>query len=194
MTRFNPKGKIDTDALYKMSKIKTVYIHGLDSEPRPEKMEIMKQAGFDVYAIQIDYRENKEAYAELKKLIIDKKAEFIIGSSFGGMLGYWLSEELGIPALLFNPAMVYQSVQVNLPQIENTNCPMRIVILGEQDDIVNPIENKQFFKAKERKGLSQKVLLCSWLAHSIDFQTFDEMTFLAVRNYSIWKLMNMNNK
>lgn len=190
MKKFNPKEKIDTDALYKMPKVKTVYIHGLDSEPLPEKIKIMEQAGFDVSAIKINYRENKDAYSELKKLILDKKAEFIIGSSFGGMLGYWLSEELGIPALLFNPAMVFQSVQVDLPKIESFNCPMRIVVLGEQDDVVDPEKNKQFFHSKLREGLTQKVLLCSWLGHSIDFQTYEEITFFATRNYSIWKLMN----
>ncbi len=193
MKKFNPKKKIDTDAIYKMPKLKAIYIHGLDSEPRPEKMKIMEQAGLDVSAIQIDYRENKEVYAELKKLILDNKAEFIIGSSFGGMLGYWLSEELAMPTLLFNPAMVYQSVQVEIPKIEQLNCPMRMVVLGEQDDVVNPIENKKFFNSKQREGLTQKVLFCSWLGHSIDFQTFEEMVFWAVRNFSIWKLMNLNH-
>jgi len=190
MRKFNPNKKIDTDALYKMPKIKAVYIHGLDSEPLPEKLEIMKQAGFEVFALHLNYRENKNVYNELKELILDKKAEFIIGSSFGGMLGYWLSEEMGIPALLFNPAMVYQSVQVTIPKIDNLNCPMRMIILGEQDDVVDPIKNKQFFKEQERERLKQKVLSCSWLGHSIDFQTFEEMCFFAARNYSIWKLMN----
>jgi esterase/lipase len=188
MTRFNPNKKIDTDTLYKIPEIKAVYIHGLDSEPKPEKVKIMEQAGFEVSALHLNYRENKNVYTELKELILDKKLEFIIGSSFGGMLGYWLSEEMGIPALLFNPAIVYQSIQVNIPKIDNLNCPMRMIILGEQDDVVDPIKNKQFFKEQERKGLKQKVLSCSWLAHSIDFQTFEEMCFFAVRNYSIWKI------
>ena len=86
--------------------------------------------------------------------------------------------------------MVFQSVQVDLPKIQSFNCPMRIVVLGEQDDVVDPVKNKQFFFSKQRKDLTQKVLSCSWLGHSIDFQTYEEMTFFAVRNYSIWKLMN----
>lgn len=188
MTRFNPKEKTDTDTLYKMAKIKAVYIHGLDSEPRPEKIKIMEQAGFEVSALHLNYRKNRNVYTKLKKLILDKKIDFIIGSSFGGMLGYWLSEELGIPALLFNPAMVYQSVQVEIPKIAQFNCPMRMIILGEQDDVVDPIKNKHFFNKKKREGLKQKVLSCSWLEHSIDFQTFDEICFFAARNYSIWKI------
>lgn len=190
MKRFNPNKKIDTDALYKMPKIKAVYIHGLDSKAKPEKIKIMEQAGFDIFSLNLNYREDKKVYTKLKNLISDKEAEFVIGSSFGGMLGYWLSEELGMPALLFNPAVVFQSVQVDLPVIDKYNCPMRIVVLGEQDDVVDPVKNKQFFQERERKGLKQKVLSCSWLGHSVDFQTFEEMCFLAARNYSIWKLMN----
>ena len=193
MKRFSPDKKIDTDALYKMPKIKAVYIHGLDSEAKPEKIKIMEQAGFEVFSLNLNYRENTKVYTELKELILDKKADFIIGSSFGGMLGYWLSEELGIPSLLFNPAMVYQSVQVNIPKIESLNCPMRLIVLGAQDDVVDPVKNQQFFKETERKGLKQKVLSCSWLAHSIDFQTFEEICFFAARNYSIWKLTNNSN-
>ena len=190
MTRFSPDEKIDTDAIYKMPKIKTVYIHGLGSQPLPEKMKIMEQAGFNVSGLHLNYTENSNVYAELKEFIINEKAEFIIGSSLGGMLAYWLSEEFGIPALLFNPAMVFQSVKLDIPKINSLNCPLRMIVLGEKDDVINPIKNKQFFEEKERNGLSQKVLSCSWLGHSIDFQTFEEMCFFAARNYSIWKLMN----
>lgn len=179
-------------SIFQMPKIKTVYIHGLDSEPVPEKMDIMAQAGFDVSADHINYRENKEIYARQKELILEKNAEYIIGSSLGGMLAYWLGEDIGIPCLLFNPAMEFQSVQIILPQINKLKCPARIVILGEQDDVIDPLKNKQYFYEKQRDGLHQKILSCSWLGHSIDFQTFEEMIFLAARNYSVWKLLNSN--
>ena len=78
-----------------MTNIKTVYIHGLDGYPKPEKMEIMKQAGLDVSALHLNYRENKNVYSDLKNLIINNKAEFLVGSSFGGMLSYYLAEEFG---------------------------------------------------------------------------------------------------
>ena len=67
---------------------------------------------------------------------------------------------------------------------------MRVVVLGEQDEVLDPGKNKQFFGSKQREGLIQKVLSCSWLGHSIDFQTFEEMVFFAVRNYSIWQIRN----
>ncbi len=174
-----------------MQNIKTTYIHGLDGHPKPEKMEIMKQAGLDVSALHLNYRENKNVYAELKKLIKTNNTKLLIGSSFGGMLSYYLAEELGIPCLLFNPAVAYQSVKVEIPEIKNKICPLRIVVLGEKDDTINPVENAKLFKQKERTSLSQKIITCSWLGHQIDLQTFDEMVFFALRNYSIWQLKNI---
>ncbi|OQY00593.1 MAG: hypothetical protein B6I20_08525 [Bacteroidetes bacterium 4572_117] len=193
MERFTNPKNLNTDDIYKMPLIKVVYIHGLDSKPLPEKLEIMKQAGMDVSSIHINYRENPDSYPELKKLIVDTKTELIIGSSFGGMLGYWLAEELGVACLLFNPAMVYQSIEVNIPQVKENNCPLRLVVLGELDDVIDPVKNKKFFFEKQRQSLTQKVVSCSWLGHSIDFQTFEEMAFWAARNYSIWKLLNAEN-
>ncbi|MBN1253328.1 MAG: hypothetical protein JXR51_10415 [Bacteroidales bacterium] len=173
-----------------MKSIKTICIHGLDSEAKPEKLEIMKNIGLDVYALHIDYRKNKNAYFDIKSLIIKQKAEFLIGSSFGGMLAYYLSEEFGIPCLLFNPAILYQSIDINIPEIKENHCPLRIVILGQKDNIINPHQNADFFKTKERNNLLQKIISCSWLEHSIDFQTFEEMILLAVNNYKKWKRLN----
>jgi len=180
-------------SVFQMPKIKTVYIHGLDSEPRPEKLEIMAQAGLEVSALHIDYRTEKSAYSILKQLVTEKKAELIIGSSLGGMLGFWLSEELGLPCLLFNPAMEFHSIEMNIPKITTQKCPLRIVVLGENDDVVDPLANKKFFTSREHTGLDQKVLMCSWLGHSIDFQTFEEMVFFAARNHSVWKIKSFNN-
>ena len=194
MKRFTNPKNLDTKALYQMPKINTLYIHGLDSSPLPEKISIMEQAGMEVSALHLDYRTNKKVYHELKSLILEKNIEFIIGSSFGGMLAYWLGEELSIPVLLFNPAMVYQSVQVEIPEIKESSCPLRLVVLGEKDNVIDPKKNKIFFNAKERDGLTQKIVTCSWLEHSIDFQTFDEMVFWAVKNYSIWKIVQLSNK
>jgi len=177
-----------------MPKIRTLYIHGLDGSPLPEKLKIMEQAGLEVSALHLDYRNNKKVYSELAVLIKEKNIELLIGSSFGGMLAFWLGEEFGIPVLLFNPAMLYQSITVDVPEIKDFRCPLRMIVLGEKDDVVNPKENKVFFAKQERNHLTQKVLTCSWLAHSIDFQTFDEMVFWAVRNYGVWKIMKMSEK
>ena len=45
-----------------MSKIKTLYLHGLDSLPVSQKNEMMEKVGFEVFAPKIDYRIEKNKF------------------------------------------------------------------------------------------------------------------------------------
>lgn len=168
--------------------MKTLYIHGLDSHPVPEKLEILKSLGLEVVALHIDYRKENGVYQKLKTTIEKEKVEFIVGSSMGGFLAYWLGEDLGLPCLLFNPAMNYMDeLMPHLPEISNRLCPARFVIIGAHDESVDPKENIHFFRRVQRKDCHQRVVVCEWLAHQIDFNTFDEMVGWALKAYSNYK-------
>ncbi|MCF8234270.1 MAG: hypothetical protein K9G67_04995 [Bacteroidales bacterium] len=156
--------------------MKTFYIHGLDSFPVPEKIKIMEEVGLSVISMHLDYRRQPDAYEILKIEAMEKNAAVLIGSSLGGSLAYWLAEDLGLPCLLFNPAMdIDKDVGLKIPKITKRECPMRFVVLGESDDSVDPLKNLSYFRERERDGLDQKVLTCHWLGHQIDFDTFGGM-------------------
>ncbi|MBE0639978.1 MAG: hypothetical protein IH598_15780, partial [Bacteroidales bacterium] len=53
-----------------MIKTKTIYLHGLNSYPIPEKVEMLENAGFDVYAPQLDYRGEPALFTRLRQEII----------------------------------------------------------------------------------------------------------------------------
>ena len=168
--------------------MKTLYIHGLDSYPVPEKTQIMKDAGLTVVALHINYREQLAVYETLKDTAIRKKVKFIIGSSLGGYLGYWLAEDLGLPCLLFNPAMIYADVFYSkIPIIEDPKCPSRYVVLGAKDKTLKPKDTLKFLKAHQREGLNQQTTTCEWLGHQIDYKTFDEMVNWAVYSLKLNK-------
>ncbi len=161
--------------------MKTLYIHGLDSSPKPEKITILKNLGLEVFALHIDYRsDNDTCYKTLKRYAQENSIEFIIGSSLGGFLGFYLSEDLAIPCLLFNPAMHFPTLEIEKPKVNLGICPKRLVVLGEQDSTVDPRQNWTFFKSLDGNGTQQRVLSCNWLAHNIDFSTFREMTIWAL--------------
>lgn len=166
--------------------MKTLYIHGLDSFPRPGKVEILRGAGLSPVALHLDYRQKLGVYETLKDSALHKDVQFIIGSSFGGFLGFLLAEDLGLPCLLFNPAMeVLEQKEYfynKVPELASHTCPNRYVVLGAKDDVIDPVKNLDFFKKQEREGLSQKVVTCEWLGHSIDFDTFSEMVHWAVHS------------
>ncbi len=168
--------------------MKTLYIHGLDSYPVPEKNQIMKDTGLTVVALHINYREKLGVYETLKDTAIRKKVKFIIGSSLGGYLGYWIAEDLGLPCLLFNPAMIYDDVFYSkIPAIEDPKCPSRYVVLGAKDKTLKPKDTIKFLKANKREDLNQQTITCEWLGHQIDYKTFDEMVNWAVNSLKLEK-------
>ena len=171
--------------------MKTLYLHGLDSHPTPEKNKIMKNAGLDLTALHINYREKLGVYETMKDTALRKKIEFIIGSSLGGYIGNVLAEDLGIPCLLFNPAMHYTDVFYSkIPVIEKPKCPARYVVLGHNDPTVNPHYSLKVFGTVKPKNIDQRIITCHWLGHQVDQRTFKEMLNWAIHNMKemgFWK-------
>ena len=157
--------------------MKTLYIHGLDSYPKPEKLEILKKHKLDPVALHLNYRETLGIYETLKDAAIRKDVKFIVGSSVGGYLAFLLSNDLGIPCLLFNPAMdtkdhLFYSV---MPEIKKSSCNYRFVVLGEKDKTVDPDFSRKTFIDLEKEGFENRVITCEWLGHQIDLTTFEGM-------------------
>lgn len=157
--------------------MKTLYIHGLDSYPKVEKIDILKKHKLDPVALHLNYRKKLGFYETLKETALRKKVKFIVGSSLGGYLGFLLANDLGLPCLLYNPAMEYKEKVFYsiMPQLEEFKSPNCYVVLGAWDKTVNPEETKKTLKEHQHNGLNCKIVTCEWLGHKIDLNTFEEM-------------------
>lgn len=163
--------------------MKTLYLHGLDSHPHPEKNTIMKDAGLELTALHINYREKLGVYETMKDTAIRKKIEFVVGTSLGGYIGNTIAEDLGLPCLLFNPAMHYEDVFYSkMPVIEDKKCPARYIALGHNDPTINPLYTQQVFESLDTPEIDQRMITCHWLGHKIDLRTFEEMLHWALFN------------
>lgn len=151
--------------------MKILYIHGLNSFPHPERLTILRRRGHETYALHLDYEKESKTFEILKKYALEHEVNFIIGSSAGGYIGYWLGQELNIPQLLFNPAVGLRAVKndVGYEIEENPNLKSWVAI-GKADKTVLPKGTLKFFKEKK----NVRVIICQWLAHQIDLQTFEE--------------------
>ena len=168
--------------------MKTLYIHGFDSFPVPEKIEILRNAGLEVIAPLIDWRNHPDVYQFLKNVVITENIQFLVDSSLGGFAAFWLAEDLGLPCLLFNPAMSFGDLfKKHLPKISNSLCPARFVVIGAKDETVNPAENRKFFENLNPENCHQRVIICEWLQHQIDFVTFEETVGWALKSYENYR-------
>lgn len=154
--------------------MKILYIHGLDSSPNLERMEWLSDRGHDVSALHLDYRNQPDSYELLMQEVESKQVEFIVGSSLGGRLGFWLSEEFGLSCLLFNPALALEIPGLTDPSLKNPGCKRRHIVLGAQDDVVNPEDTWHWLKQADRAGLTQRVGMFQHLGHQIDLDTYVE--------------------
>jgi predicted esterase YcpF (UPF0227 family) len=162
-------------------KLKIIYIHGLDSEPKPAKIDALREISQEVSALHIDYRENPDAFWVLQSYIQREGIEFLVGSSYGGMLAYYLAAELKLPALLFNPALHSMSLQPELPKNISTHEKPLYVVLGANDQTIRPNFTLEFFRKNKIKNA--RIVTCHHLAHKIDVQTFKEMSRWALFSF-----------
>jgi uncharacterized protein len=154
--------------------MRILYIHGLDSRPNPERISSLESNGHQVYALHLDYRLERNAYARLRQLSRDKRVEFLVGSSLGGLMAFWLGEELGLPCLLYNPAVYYGRDQANIVVQQQLGCPARWVVIGDEDDVVDPEISWQYFQDISPQVNFQRVIRYQGLGHQIDPSTFRE--------------------
>ena len=150
----------------------TLYIHGLDSSPKAEKLACIQKHS-QTKALHLDYRNTPDAFDVLSNLIEKEGVTHIVGSSFGGFLGFWLAEKYGLPCLLFNPAIGMKTIEMKHEQ-HFGNCPQRLVIIGQKDNVVLPETTLRFLDSHPSSNRTQRIVLCNNLEHQIDLSTFGE--------------------
>jgi pimeloyl-ACP methyl ester carboxylesterase len=98
--------------------------------------------------------------------------DLIIGSSMGGHVGLMLANYYNIDAIVFNPAIHSRSIEPKLEILEarepNFNF-QPVIILGLEDDVINPLITKEI--------LDDALFYCDieeveGLGHRIPFQIF----------------------
>lgn len=153
--------------------MKILYIHGLNGSLSPEKRALLEPYG-EVFAPAIDYQSDAHAIASISTAFKAQSISVVIGSSMGGFTGYYVSNIMQCPALLFNPALAQRSVPQTIPEIKNNTSPFKQIVIGTQDDVVNPKQTLKFLSDTLIDHPEYKIHIHNHLAHRIPLEVFEE--------------------
>lgn len=124
---------------------KVLYLHGLDSTPYKDRVDILAQTGAEIIAPQFDYRK-EDAASRAAGIIEDRGVTHLIGHSMGGLLAYYMSNRYEIPALMFNPAfgskndkLLLDSPTIKAAENMQPNTSQYLVV-GMDDDVISPAD------------------------------------------------------
>ena len=129
---------------------KIVYLHGLESEPGGTKVSFLATKGA-VYAPAMDYET-----LDLDEFIYTLgMPDLIIGSSMGGYVADIIGSRLGVDVLLFNPALHSREIDPGYEYYSNTY--ERTIILGTEDDIIDPERTKILWSVHGNAAIHDEV-------------------------------------
>ena len=154
--------------------MKVLYIHGYQSSPLEQKVDILGDKFQEVYAPFIDW-DNTEirtnVFKNLSDLIKSEEITHIVGSSMGGQMAFYLASYHDINCLCFNPAFGYRFNDLGLDLGEKKLSEKMIIALGTEDDVVPNSTTIDFLKLNEipeEKIEIQKMPI----GHQIDLDSF----------------------
>jgi len=152
-----------------------LYIHGLHSCVMPEKRKILEKLFPKVIAHDIDYGQEFGVYERLKSECEEQNVDFIVGSSFGGYLGFFLAAELQLPSVFFNPALLFRNQdKIYIKKDATTDVPYSLFVMGEKDDVI-PAASTHKFLNEHPDTTGVEIMKCSWMEHRVDLPTFESM-------------------
>ena len=158
--------------------MKAIWLHGMGGSPNTEKIKVLESYGFEMYSLHLQY--DKESFALLKKYCLENKIQFLVGSSHGGFLAFWLSEELAIPCLLLNPAVSLRGKHKTKPQnMSRLESPLCLVALGEKDEQIDYTRTLLFMEKDKREG--KEIFTKTWKGegHGFSIKAFEEIVIWA---------------
>lgn len=159
--------------------MKILYLHGMDSHLQDDRRAVLEPYA-EVYAPLLDYRNSPDLFSFLQSQYADIQA--IIGSSAGGLVGYYLAQQMDKPCLLFNPALPFRN---ETPFFFNFNKNyekyMRIVI-GLQDEIISPWQSIDILKQDFKATQNAEIQLINQMKHSYPIEIFSKEVAIFFKN------------
>jgi uncharacterized protein len=148
-----------------------LYLHGLKSKLSEPKRKFLEKYG-KVYAPDIAYDSHHVQPKTILSQFSDVEFNVVIGSSMGALNAYIISDVIGRPALVFNPPLAKHQA-IDFPTGYTKGLASKQILLGGEDDIVDPTDTLEFLKGHLQKEQLQ-ISIDPKLGHRIPLDIFEE--------------------
>jgi len=172
--------------------MKIAYISGFGSTPNKDKIKIMEERGEVIY-YDPNYLKNKEIIYTIAREISDVGDDevFIVGSSLGAYMAFYVSNILQKPALLFNPSFNFKNGGKLISNHDRSEYPNKLIVLSKQDEM---LDNKTNLKFLSSIGYGDKIIEIEG-GHHIDTNVFKNHFEEFLKMYGdIFKKMSIEKK
>ncbi|MGY5850055.1 YqiA/YcfP family alpha/beta fold hydrolase [Salegentibacter sp. F14] len=153
--------------------MKILYLHGLESKLNEAKRVRLQKYG-KVFAPNIDYYNIPNSIEWVLGKYADIQFGAVIGSSMGGFAGYYISQKLNVPALLFNPALKNRSTFQEVPENIEISPRLKQLVIGQQDPVVKPSDTLNFLGEHLNRGADLYLHLRPEMEHRVSLDCFEE--------------------
>lgn len=150
-----------------------LYIHGLDSKLNDQKKRMLEKYG-KVFAPDLDYYKDPNAIESILEMYRHVDMNTVVGSSMGGFAGYYISNALDRPALLFNPALQSRSVEQNIPELNASGSGFKQIVIGQRDEVVNPADTLHFLSERLNGAIDFHLNIRHEMQHRVEPDCFEE--------------------
>ena len=166
-----------------MRMMRILFLHGLESKPGCEKVQLLQSLGHIVQSPKIEYKDDK-SYENLYKLTKHNNYDVIIGSSMGGWFAWNLGKELGVPVLLLNPALHSRSVNPAIGEWvgEEKKASKVFLALGLADDIINPDKSIEWLNSHDKLDYNPNNTYKAIYGHRTSVERFIDIWFHFEKN------------
>ena len=156
--------------------MRILFLHGLESQPNCQKVKWLQGQGHSVQSPKIDYQDDR-SYEKIYKLTRRNNYDVIVGSSIGGWFAWNLGKELGVPALLLNPALHSRSVNPTIGEwVGEKNKGSKVFLaIGRDDIIINPIKTLQWLRENDKLDWNPNNTLEGEYGHRTPVETFSKV-------------------
>ena len=148
---------------------KILYLHGLNSHLHADREEVLAHYG-EILAPVFDYKNNPELFIHLCEKY--QNIDVIIGSSAGGLIGYFLAQKLQKPCALFNPALNYQHELPFAPFWDKEYKQYMLLVMGIQDEVIPYKESLPIALAEKTTEQQVEIHLIQAMEHSFPIEIF----------------------